>query len=80
MDLLKRAIACDKDFIGAATKRAYELTGLENPNSIMQLKKWLEHRLAHRCIKIKSLSRKEVSNLAEKCDGEIEEILKLRLQ
>ena len=67
MNLVKRAIKCDKDFIGAATKRAYELTGLENPNSVPQLKEWL----AHRGINIKSLSKKSVSKLAEKCDGEI---------
>lgn len=75
MNLVKRAIKCDKDFIGAATKRAYEITGLENPNSVPQLKEWL----AHRGINIKSLSKKSVSKLAEKCDGEIEAVLKLRL-
>lgn len=75
MDLVKRAISCDKDFTAVATKRAYELTGLENPNSASQIKEWL----AHRGINIKSLSKKAVLKLAEKCDGEIEEVLKLRL-
>lgn len=75
MDLVKRAIACNKNFISAATERAYELTGLVNPNSISQLKEWL----GNRGINIKSLSKKAVSNLVDTCDGEIEEVLKLRL-
>ena len=74
-DLVKRAITLNKNFIAAAKKRAYELTGLENPNSVAQLKEWLESR----GINIKSLSKKEVSSLVDKCDGEIEEVLKLRL-
>lgn len=75
MDLVKRAITFNKNFIDESKKRAYELTGLENPNSVAQLKEWLESR----GINIKSLSKKEVSNLVDTCDGEIEEVLKLRL-
>ena len=75
MNLVKNAIACDKQFIVTATERAYELTGLENPNSVAQLKGWLKDR----GITIESLSKKDVSNLVAECDGEIEEVLKLRL-
>lgn len=75
MNLVKNAIACDKQFIVTATERAYELTGLENPNSVAQLKGWLRDR----GITIESLSKKDVSNLVAECDGEIEEALKLRL-
>ena len=75
MNLVKNAIACDKQFIVTATERAYELTGLENPNSVVQLKGWLKDR----GITIESLSKKDVSNLVAECDGEIEEALKLRL-
>ena len=75
MNLVKKAIACDKQFIVTATERAYELTGLENPNSVAQLKGWLRDR----GITIESLSKKDVSNLVAECDGEIEEVLKLRL-
>lgn len=75
MNLVKNAIACDKQFIVTATERAYELTGLENPNSVAQLKGWLKDR----GITIESLSKKDVSNLVAECDGEIEEALKLRL-
>ena len=75
MNLVKNAIACDKQFIVTATERAYELTGLENPNSVAQLIGWLRDR----GITIESLSKKDVSNLVAECDGEIEEALKLRL-
>lgn len=54
MNLVKNAIACDKQFIVTATERAYELTGLENPNSVAQLKGWLRDR----GITIESLSKK----------------------
>lgn len=75
IDFVENAIDFDKQFTNGAVKRAYELTGLENPNSVAQLKKWLESR----GINIKSLSKKAVSNLVDACDGEIEEVLKLRL-
>lgn len=75
IDFVKNAIECDKQFTDGAVKRAYELTGLKNPNSVAQLKEWL----ADKGINIKSLSKKAVSNLVDACDGEIEEVLKLRL-
>ena len=75
MNLVKKAIACDKQFIVTATERAYELTGLENPNSVAQLKGWLRDR----GITIESLSKKDVSNLVTECDEQIEQVLKLRL-
>lgn len=75
MKLVEEAISCDKQFTVAATERAYELTGLENPNSVSQLKDWLKER----GIGVESLSKKAVKELVEETEGEVEEALKLRL-
>lgn len=42
--LVEQAIACDLMLSDSMTKKAYELTGLENPNSVSQLKTWLQER------------------------------------
>jgi DNA polymerase len=75
MKLVEEAISCDRQFTVAATERAYELTGLENPNSVSQLKDWLKER----GIEVESLSKKAVKELVEETEGEVEEALKLRL-
>lgn len=75
MDFVMQAISCDHQFTVAATERAYELTGLENPNSVSQLKDWLSAR----GVEVESLSKKHVKELVSETDGEVEEALKLRL-
>ncbi len=42
--LVEQAITCDLMLTDEMVKKAYELTGLENPNSVSQLKGWLEER------------------------------------
>lgn len=79
MDLVEKAIECDLGISDALTKRAYELTGLENPNSVSQLKMWLEQR----GIETPSLGKKDVSALIADldrngCDQEAIDVLKLR--
>lgn len=75
MDFVMQAISCDKQFTVSATERAYELTGLENPNSVSQLKDWLSER----GVEVESLSKKNVKELVSETEGEVEEALKLRL-
>lgn len=75
MDFVMQAISCDKQFTVAATERAYELTGLDNPNSVSQLKDWLSER----GVEVESLSKKNVKELVSETEGEVEEALKLRL-
>lgn len=41
-ELVQQAITCDLLLSDAMTTKAYELTGLENPNSVSQLKTWLD--------------------------------------
>lgn len=51
------------------------ITGLENPNSVTQLKQWLKEK----GVEIESLSKKSVKSLADETDGDVSEMLKLRL-
>lgn len=73
--LVHQAISCESLHKEIVTKRAYELTGLENPNSVAQIKGWLTGR----GMEIDSLSKKAVADLIKETDGEVEELLKLRL-
>lgn len=79
--LVEQAIACDLLLSESMTKKAYELTGLENPNSVSQLKIWLQER----GIDVDSLGKKEVAAMItdldkHSCDQEALDMLKLRLQ
>ncbi|MCD8082850.1 MAG: DNA polymerase [Clostridiales bacterium] len=81
MELVEQAITCDLTLSDEMSKRAYELTGLENPNSVSQLKMWLEER----GIDAPSLGKKEVAALITELDKnsvdqEALDMLKLRLQ
>ncbi len=73
--LVHQAISCESLHKEIVTKRAYELTGLENPNSVAQIKAWLTGR----GMEIDSLSKKAVADMIQETDGEVEELLKLRL-
>lgn len=73
--LVHQAISCESLHKEIVTKRAYELTGLENPNSVAQMKGWLEGK----GLEIESLSKQAVSDLIKETDGEVEELLRLRL-
>lgn len=75
MGLVRQAIACERLHKEVVTKRAYELTGLENPNSVAQLKGWL----GDMGMEAESLSKKAVADMIAETDGEVEELLKLRL-
>lgn len=75
MGLVEQAIACERLHKEVVTKRAYELTGLENPNSVAQLKGWL----GDKGMEADSLSKKAVADMIAETDGEVEELLRLRL-
>lgn len=74
--LVKQAIMCDKILKEENTIKAQNITGLDNPNSVAQLKVWLiENGIA-----VENLSKKAVSDLAKESDGEVEALLKLRME
>lgn len=74
-ELVASAVLCDNQYREMVTARAYELTGLSNPNSPAQIKSWL----ADRGVETESLDKKSVKNLMTETDGEVLEVLKLRL-
>ena len=74
--LVKNAIAVDAVFAQAAYQRAKELTGLENPGSVNQLKAWL----ADQDMPMESLAKKIVQEKAAQTDGIVSELLNLRLE
>lgn len=74
-NLVNHAVACDLLYKETATARAYELTGLENPNSVSQLKLWLKKK----GLEVDSLAKDTVKDLSMKAEGDVQEVLKLRL-
>lgn len=74
-NLVNHAVACDLLYKETATARAYELTGLENPNSVSQLKFWLKEK----GLEVDSLAKDTVKDLSMKSEGDVQEVLKLRL-
>ena len=74
--LVEHAITCDLLYKETATRRAYELSGLENPNSVSQLKGWLEKR----GLSVDSLAKDAVRDLITQTDGAVAELLTLRLR
>ena len=75
LELAGQAVKMNNIQTAIATDQAYALTGLENPNSVSQLKEWL----AEKGVEIESLSKKAVASLVDETDGDIQELLKLRL-
>lgn len=80
-----RGILIDESLVDSAIKfdeilreenmdRAIELTGLENPNSPMQLKEWLNKK----GLEIDSLAKKDVESALKNAEGDIKEVLELR--
>lgn len=73
--LVEQAITCDVLHKDIVTQKAYALTGLENPNSVAQIKSWL----GEKGLAVESLSKKAVGDLILETEGDIKEALKLRL-
>ncbi|CAR82778.1 phage-related DNA polymerase family protein [Listeria monocytogenes L99] len=76
VDLVKHAIACQERYQASLSKKAKGLTGLENPNSVQQLKDWL----ADMGYPVSSLNKDSVSELLadEDLDEDVREMLLLR--
>ncbi|MDU1044297.1 DNA polymerase [Peptoniphilus rhinitidis] len=72
--LVDSAIKLDEILRDENMDRAIELTGLENPNSPMQLKEWLNKK----GLEIDSLAKKDVESALKSAEGDIKEVLELR--
>lgn len=71
---IKQAIRCDEQFRSVHIEKARSITGLDNPNSIQQLKGWLSDN----GLVVDSLDKAAINNLLESSDGDIEKALQLR--
>lgn len=72
--LVQSAIAIDEQSKQQLTRKLKDLTGLENPNSVMQMKSWLRKR----GITTDTLGKKAVAELIKTAPPDIQEVLKLR--
>lgn len=72
--LVSQAIRCDERFKRTHLEQARSVTGLENPNSPVQLKAWL----AEKGVEAESLSKASVLELLSRAEGEVELALSLR--
>lgn len=70
MDLVKHAIRMDTLYKGRLNAEAAELSGLDNPNSVSQLKSWLEKETGN---EIATLSKKDIPDLLATAGNDIVE-------
>jgi DNA polymerase len=76
LEMAEQAIAIDSRSKAALTEKLQNLTGLSNPNSVVQMKDWLS---AHG-LKTDTLGKKAVVSLMETAPDDLKEVLKLRQQ
>ena len=75
--LVEQAVSFDEQSREELMKEIQELTGLENPNSVQQLKGWL----AQKNIQVDSVGKKAVADLLETTgDAEVRKVLTIRKQ
>ena len=79
-EFVSNAIAFDERSRASLMSKMRDITGIDNPNSVQQMKEWLYDR----GIEMESLGKKEVAKFVKdsigNMDGNITEALKLRLQ
>ena len=75
-ELVKEAIRIDAITKTDLTEKLKRLTGLDNPNSVIQLKQYL----ANHGVEVDSLGKKEAVELIKTVPDDIKEVLSLRLQ
>ena len=76
MDVVENAITFDERSKAALSETMQDITGVENPNSVVQMKAWLSEN----GVEAESLGKKDVAKLIDDTDGQVEEALRLRLQ
>lgn len=76
MVLVEQAIAIDERSREELSAKMRQLTSLENPNSVQQMKEWL----AKHGLEVDSLDKKAVKGLLKTAPPELAEVLELRRQ
>lgn len=76
MDVVENAIAFDEKSKAELMIAMQNITNLDNPNSVVQMKQWLSDN----GIEAESLGKKDVAAMIKDNDGDVADALKLRLQ
>jgi len=74
LELVKKAIQCDEKVREELTSRLKELTDLDNPNSVVQMKSWLSEN----GLETDSLDKASVKALLKEAPEHLSEVLELR--
>ena len=74
LELVKKAIQCDEKVREELTSRLKELTDLDNPNSVVQMKSWLSEK----GLETDSLDKASVKALLKEAPDNLSEVLELR--
>jgi DNA polymerase bacteriophage-type len=79
LDMINQAIACDEQYSDKLMQEAKELTGLDNPNSLAQLKKWIGEKVGYA---VGSITKDTIPTLIRDAEHhghmEVKRILELR--
>ena len=76
MELVENAIKFDEIAKQETSEKLQTLTNIENPNSVMQMKEWLNNN----GVEAESLGKKQVAEMIKDAPKEIAEVLELRQQ
>lgn len=76
MNVVENAIAFDEKSKAELMIAMQNITNLDNPNSVVQMKQWLSDN----GIEAESLGKKDVAAMIKDTDGDVADALKLRLQ
>ena len=74
LDMVKNVIAFDEKSKAVLSHKMQELTALENPNSVMQMKEWLSNN----GLEMDSLGKKEVAAVLKTAKEPLKTVLELR--
>lgn len=76
MRMVRNAIRMSLVYNGRLSVEAAELTGLDNPNSVAQLKTWLEQETGN---EVKSFNKKDMPDIMGSCDAShVQRLLAIR--
>ena len=76
LEFVDKAIEIDKEVKNSILEKMRKLTGLDNPNSVQQMKEWLTEK----GMEIDSLGKKDVAELIKTAPEGLIDVLKLRQQ
>lgn len=76
LNVVKNAISFDEKSKAVLSQKMQKLTGLENPNSVMQMKDWLSNN----GLEMDSLGKKEVAAVLKTVKEPLKTVLELRQQ